>query len=573
MDAILIARLMLPAWLLCGLLVWTGAVTITLYDRRPKWTLHCLYVFISFSPTVLAGAYEIFWLGVTCTGLATALIATNDRFLFGTSASKTPRSRTHISILSLLAITGLIGVGIAIALRTPSLSSTAWISLATVCFVGASIVVSAHFLRRSPIRLRFRLLVAGFLTLAATTTAVFFDELYSSIVCENGWPPESGILFSVIDIEWISAMWFAIAACALLVLSCWLLPTLPLLKKFGRTFLFMAIAPLTIIAFILCLPKPPLPSIDEPNSMPQVAALALALEQSDFRAQFEAYGETENIPVEVRVDALAAIESELDELIELAKQPLWSDLGDGSWESMEIENTGSIRIAVRALSARGGEEIYYNDQVGAQESYSTILKLARGVERNGIWIHYLIAIAYRGIAVSSICAEREFFDSASRSALAYELVVEPDSIESVNQREMAWIEHSGWHSHVCMLLSQATTGDLSLSPAEFIEDAYLRDLTLRRLLAIELTIDNCVEFRGQAPEGLQQLTDLDATAFVDPYSPTGELFRYRVDGKTYQLYSVGPDGTDDGGEKFLIGFGRDDLGFDMNLENFMRDLP
>lgn len=64
-----------------------------------------------------------------------------------------------------------------------------------------------------------------------------------------------------------------------------------------------------------------------------------------------------------------------------------------------------------------------------------------------------------------------------------------------------------------------------------------------RLLALEAMILLSVKESGRAPATLD---DLPAALNLDPYS--GLPFVYRADGPDFELYSVGPNGLDDGGE-------------------------
>jgi len=66
---------------------------------------------------------------------------------------------------------------------------------------------------------------------------------------------------------------------------------------------------------------------------------------------------------------------------------------------------------------------------------------------------------------------------------------------------------------------------------------------LRGVVALRL---HMVQHEGQPPADLQALTEkLPAGALEDIYS--GELLRYEPDGTSWLLYSIGPDGKDDGG--------------------------
>ncbi|MGH7138367.1 MAG: hypothetical protein ACREHD_21665, partial [Pirellulales bacterium] len=70
--------------------------------------------------------------------------------------------------------------------------------------------------------------------------------------------------------------------------------------------------------------------------------------------------------------------------------------------------------------------------------------------------------------------------------------------------------------------------------------------TLYKLLAAKLSIRKFLLEFSRLPKGLGELKDIDT---VDPYSADGGPFRYRADRSGYTIYSVGPDGQDDGGAR------------------------
>ncbi len=72
--------------------------------------------------------------------------------------------------------------------------------------------------------------------------------------------------------------------------------------------------------------------------------------------------------------------------------------------------------------------------------------------------------------------------------------------------------------------------------------------TQNRLLAVCLALQIIQKSRGAYPPSLDAVRAmLPADLLTDPFAATGEL-RYRRDGSKFILYSVGPDGKDDGGK-------------------------
>ncbi|GAB5403045.1 MAG: hypothetical protein Aurels2KO_12760 [Aureliella sp.] len=302
--------------------------------------------------------------------------------------------------------------------------------------------------------------------------------------------------------------------------------------------------------------------------MPGAVQLCEIIAASDFEAQEAAFQGVENIPADIRADCLEMLRPTLDGLIATADEPLAIDLGNGSVADVFSFELHAFRSAIVALCARAEEEIYYDDQPAARQTYQSVFKLANGVQNKGLWIHHLVGIASRSIALDSIYRNRRHLNATSRKIVARSIASELEPLNRVNQRERAWAMNVNWYNHLCVILN-----DLGSEYETGVATAHYRDLTLRRLLAIELTINNAIQLHGQPPEHLQDLSELDIATLVDPYSATGELFRYRVEGDTYQLYSVGPDGRDDGGTEFLAGFLGSNDGVDMDLRTFMGESP
>ena len=64
-----------------------------------------------------------------------------------------------------------------------------------------------------------------------------------------------------------------------------------------------------------------------------------------------------------------------------------------------------------------------------------------------------------------------------------------------------------------------------------------------RLLALSAWAEAQVKASGKAPKSLSKLPE---TLVTDPFS--GRPFIYRATGRDFQVYSVGSDGMDDGGQ-------------------------
>jgi hypothetical protein len=86
-----------------------------------------------------------------------------------------------------------------------------------------------------------------------------------------------------------------------------------------------------------------------------------------------------------------------------------------------------------------------------------------------------------------------------------------------------------------------------LDAYESVRQAMAKSQAERRLSAIELLLHAHIAEHGQPPKSLEELSAENLPGLPnDPF--TDDPFVYRASGGTYQFYSVGPDGKDDGGE-------------------------
>ncbi|HBE67652.1 MAG TPA: hypothetical protein DDW52_05830, partial [Planctomycetaceae bacterium] len=376
MDLIGLDHLLLPAWLLCGLLVWIGLVALWIYNRKWPWFISVFAAIVASSPALLAEAFEIFWLCVISILTAMVLLALSTRFLF--AEPRTSREWRRISVFELLAITGFVGIGVAVGANTPELTPAAWIGLVSICVLAVTLPVCVYFHQQSDIRLRFRTPIAVVLATVSAIPAVAWDELFVSLVWETEWPIYRGPFAFVVTEEWANALWFAIAACAgpILLLGWAQLRSRSPIKYLGRVLLVAALSTLGIAIVFLCYPHAQLHVRDGPNALEDALPTFRTLADSDLETQFATYDEIDQVPNRILDDCLQQIEPELDSLVARADQPMFAVLGDGSEDDIFRFEFGHVRFAVRALVARAGRRLELGNIAGATSDYQTVYKLA-----------------------------------------------------------------------------------------------------------------------------------------------------------------------------------------------------
>ncbi len=257
-------------------------------------------------------------------------------------------------------------------------------------------------------------------------------------------------------------------------------------------------------------------------------------------------------------------------------------LASGEWSSKQsFQVFAWVRDLSRGLMWEARSRVADGHPDQAIDSVQDGLRLARNLSINGTLIHQLVSTAINAITASSLnrvlidgepSAERliaftrwneqnrsELQPLSATVALEWERhqrwmreVVFPTEDEYTAE-VMAWADqpaHSRgalrdppWEGHQLTLGSSGTW--TLLTQKLLLMDASLAGMSVR------CAVDAYHQREGAYPRTLAQLTpDYLAEVPSDPY--TSEAFRYvltRLDGMgKYALYSVGPDGDDDGGE-------------------------
>jgi hypothetical protein len=193
---------------------------------------------------------------------------------------------------------------------------------------------------------------------------------------------------------------------------------------------------------------------------------------------------------------------------------------------------------------------------GAADRVLAIFRLARNGTRNGLLIHVLVGFAIEGTGRERLRLLRDDLDAEqcrtiSRALLAFE--AERPDIEETIALETAWgLETAprGLRIARTFVPGVRSTLDGLLIPAlDSARSSSLRASALTRLLAIDLAIRGYEARHSAVPDRLDQLVPefLDAVP-ADPFTGGPFVYRAAETGPGFVLYSVGPDGQDDGGK-------------------------
>jgi hypothetical protein len=176
--------------------------------------------------------------------------------------------------------------------------------------------------------------------------------------------------------------------------------------------------------------------------------------------------------------------------------------------------------------------------------------MGNALSRGGLVLHAIFGAEVEGVGVHSLIQYREELPLSEVPRLLAKLEAVSRSREAAEltfARGEAWYDEKlGWVTRVQTTMKSLT--DSSYTPDElssFAEAAKTRDAYLRLLMA-HLAIRLFENDHGEAPKKLDDVVpQYLSTALEDPYC--GNPLVYRRTNEGYVLYSVGPDGRDNGG--------------------------
>ncbi len=235
---------------------------------------------------------------------------------------------------------------------------------------------------------------------------------------------------------------------------------------------------------------------------------------------------------------------------------------------IDLDRLMNLRTLARTLAGRGWLAKSENRFTDAASSYLNAIQLGYATRRGGLIVDAMAGIGGAG------SGRRGLFDLRSQLSEAeclklipalVELESQCGSSEDFNYRDRVWVQHAyGWQGHLWLILDY----DDLWSAEHAYETAFDRERAEMRLLRLELAIQAWRQTVGSLPKSLSDLVPkmIDEIP-VDPFDPDGGLLQYRRAGDGYVLYSVGPNGIDDGGiapdEENLGGFETGDLRLDI----------
>lgn len=226
-----------------------------------------------------------------------------------------------------------------------------------------------------------------------------------------------------------------------------------------------------------------------------------------------------------------------------------------------------IRYLAKGFVAEGMLAQLENKPSEAVRAFSDVFRVGAVIHREGIALDAFLGWAFDHYGISGIAVIRSTLTQDQCRVLIVSLQRTADQWEPLGEtvaRELAWQNRAiPWLIRLLLKISGAVDGqpvEASLDLGKKIHDAKFR------LLLMELALQWHRLEHGRNPATLDALVPKYLPAVPqDPFS--GKVLVYRLTPQGCLLYSVGPDGKDDGGKPYSYDDGSGDLVLDEPKED------
>ena len=301
----------------------------------------------------------------------------------------------------------------------------------------------------------------------------------------------------------------------------------------------------TFCVLVAPAPDPPETVLPDPNGYDDLMKAARALEGGSVPDTDTATAKQLQAFLTRHARVLDAARTGLDRKCIVPLRYSTADL-----DSKSIGRLQGLRELARAFLAEGKAAEMEGRPDEAAESYLDAIRLGQEGARGGMVIDWLVGQAIEGIALEPLTDLRETLTAERCNDLMNALQTldgNREPLEDVIARDQLWerVAYDHWTVELMRMLSTIAGADGSFEGA--LQATALRHQARFRLLICGLALRAyCVE-NGDPPEKLADLVPEYLTKVPqDPHS--GKPLVYRRDAKGYVLYSVGPDGRDNGGQ-------------------------
>jgi hypothetical protein len=547
---------------------------------KRHWFVRTVVVAAAVLATLLIPAYELaYQLGIESLVVVGGLTAWR-RWRLGNADPKNsqgPERRFSLSLEKLMLVVVIVAVATAVISRTPSIDDHRWYDLVISGVTAGAICLACVWLVCGRASWRKRLLLAPFLVVALAAATHFIKWAGETF---RYWMFSTSPLADYLQIAWRDtwpgiSFWTTTVGIGMAVLCAWLLlmqssgwfdpfhgtTSAPaycpvarrriVLARCATVILFCVASLFPIALFYRLLTPTPIPKVDlpVPNGFddfvaagrmvgPTVAAKLVAWDQlTDAQLAHE----------------LAKLEGAFSRMREGFTKECLHPYFFKPWVQ---ENSQALNQLFTALFGQAAFARRSKDLELEVANYMDLLRLAHAESRGMAADNYDSVFGqYEGDAHGSIWKLLPRLSAAQckrTAAMLWELDRrrEPWALRVARQRIIE--ENGGWRRHSRLILEEWSGAELKASRR--IE--HFRRVTELRILIIELSLRAYQLDHGRLPTHLSELVpDYLPAVPQDPFGD-GDI-KYRLTGDSYKLYSVGPDGVDDGGERVYFQNGKE----------------
>lgn len=392
----------------------------------------------------------------------------------------------------------------------------------------------------------------------------WFDFLLIALVPGGfvGWPPTDSTLFSL---DRPVVFWFLAGSVGTLLV--FLVGSFLFLKQSNRRaavvacWLVVSALPIWVMICLL-IPQPVAQLSASDNAYSEILAIGKEISESDFRKALDQYSDWKSIPSSDQRKCVDELRPILARLNDLNSQPCFVPL---RFTMDEIGDFMGIRDISRAFHAIGEFEMDRDPQL-ACDYFLQGCRFSVSSRKNGLMIHDLVGSASLSTCTDSLSTNRRYFKvekARDTSVKLFELVEQLETFQVVLDREETWSRNVHWTSATQWILTDLLGGryDPIESTSSMFRNLRTKEVARVRLCCIGLILESCFTRQGSYPQSLDEISELlPASAWIDPYSANPQKFKYQQTDASYILYSVGDNGTDDGGDPSIgIGIEPNDL--------------
>ena len=230
------------------------------------------------------------------------------------------------------------------------------------------------------------------------------------------------------------------------------------------------------------------------------------------------------------------------------KKPSAVPLTNGlNWVSLHLAQLSAHKSIARLLVAEGMVHLQAGRTNEAARSFADCIKFAHAAHHRGLMIDNLVAIACQAIGAKQLVRVAPHVSPDMLRQIILDLLALDQSRESAAAIVQRDRESSRQTYGTLRMTWMRIVTHKNLRAVEMnFEKTHARSIASLRLVTTELAARTHERTRGKPPIALTDLVPSHLPGVpIDPFSQKPLI--YRATSNAFLLYSVGPDGKDDGG--------------------------